>query len=126
MDEQAATALEHPAAGKPEDPKPRRKKQGWWDRSTFLILLAGLWLFMLWAKLDEIPPMGTEDAARGTLRSKWWILALGGLQLQRQVLYFNSEHWSGWHRFWPDSLFGRLARRTGRLTDWIRYRMARV
>ena len=126
MTDPTATALEHPAADRPADPKPTRKRLPFWDRVKFLILLAALWLFLMWAKLDEIPIMSVEDAARDTLRSKAWILVVAGLEVLRQVHYFVSERWSGWHRFWTDSVFGRIERRTGRLNDWNRYRIARA
>jgi ATP-dependent Zn protease len=121
-----ATALEHPAADGPDDPRPKRKRLPFWDRVKFLLLLAALWGFLFWAKLDDVPIMSARDAARDTLESKWWIPVLAGLELLRQVHYFVSEHWSWWHRLWTRSIFGRVERRTGRLNHWNRFRIARA
>ena len=120
------TALEHPAADQPVDAKETRKRLPFWDRTKFVLLLAGLWLFLLWAKLDEVPIMSTRDAVRDTLRAKWWVIALIGLEVLRQVHYFVSEHWSWWHRLWTHKVFGRIEKRTGRLNDWNRFRIARA
>jgi cell division protease FtsH len=115
---------DHPAASRGE--RTTRKRLAFWDRCKFVLLLGGLWLFFWWAKLDEVPIMPADEAARQTLRSKWWVLALIGVELVRQLHYLISEHWAGYHRFWSDRVFGGFERRTGRLNDWNRYRLARA
>ncbi len=60
------------------------------------------------------------------LRTKWWLEALFGLELLRQVHYLISEHVSWWHRAWTYGVIGRLHARSLRLSDWTRYRLGRI
>ena len=36
---------------------------------------------------------------------------LAGIELVRQLHYLVSEHWSRYHRFWSEGVFGRFERR---------------
>ena len=97
-----------------------------WDRIKFLLLVAALFAFLVWAEMSNNPILPFRDAFRQTLEAKWWLVALGVVELVRQIHYLLSEHWSGWHRFWTEDVFGRFDRRWGRLNDWNRYRFARA
>ncbi len=104
----------------------KRKKMILWDRVKFLILLVGLFWFWVWSEISDNPILPFGDAVRETAKHKWYLFVLFGLEVLRQVHYLISEHWAGYHRFWTEKVFGSLTRRTGRLKDYTRYRLARV
>jgi ATP-dependent Zn protease len=106
--------------------KTTRKKLPFFDRVKFLIGLTVAFFLFVWADMANIPILPFKDAVRRTIESKWWLIALFGLELLRQIHYFVSEHWSGYHRFWTDHIFGGLERRTSKLNDWNRFRIARA
>ncbi|MDQ4097999.1 MAG: hypothetical protein M3144_09055, partial [Actinomycetota bacterium] len=57
-----------------------RKPLPLWDRVKFLVLLAVLWNLLLWALIADNPIIPFGDAVNETLRTKWWIVALAGLE----------------------------------------------
>jgi ATP-dependent Zn protease len=108
------------------DGRDTRKRLAFWDRIKFLLALSILWFLFVWADMANIPILPFRDALRRGLDSKWWLLALIGVEALRQIHYLVSEHWSAYHRFWTYRIFGGLERRTNRLNDWNRFRIARV
>lgn len=98
---------------------------GWWDRTKFLVLLSGLWLMLVWAAMAEDPNLPFSDAVRQHVRSAAWVLVLLGVETLRQVHYLISEHSAGYHRAWGQ-FFAAIERRTGKMNDWTRFRLARV
>src|SRR5215207_2867876 len=104
-----------------------RKRLPLWDRIKFLLLLGIVWWLMVWAAMASNPILPFADAVRIQLRSNWWLLALMGLEIVRQIHFLISEHWSAYHRFWTKKVFGgadRAIRR--RFSDWTRFRLARI
>src|SRR5215203_977464 len=104
-----------------------RKRLPLWDRIKFLLLLGIVWWLMVWAAMASNPILPFTDAVRIQLRSNWWLLALMGLEIVRQIHFVISEHWSAYHRFWTKKVFGgadRAIRR--RFSDWTRFRLARI
>jgi len=104
-----------------------RKRLALWDRIKFLLLLGIVWWLMVWAAMASNPILPFADAVRIQLRSNWWLLALMGLEIVRQIHFLISEHWSAYHRFWTMKVFGgadRAIRR--RFSDWTRFRLARI
>jgi ATP-dependent Zn protease len=98
-----------------------------WDRVKFLLLFVLLFWFFVWSEYSDPNPFNTfGDALRDTVDSKRLLFVLAGLELVRQVHYLICERSAGYYHFWTDSVFGRIERRTGRLNDWNRYRMARA
>src|SRR5438270_9635599 len=83
-----------------DDDRLTRKPLPLWDRFKFLVLLAALWGVLLWATMVDNPIIPFQDAVRDTLRSKWWVLALLGVELIRQTHYLISEHSAAYHQFW--------------------------
>ncbi|MGH9276549.1 MAG: AAA family ATPase [Acidimicrobiales bacterium] len=113
--------------GRPrDDDRLTRKPLSPWDRTKFLVLLVAVFGVMLWATMIDNPIIPFQDALRDTVNSKWWILALIGLELARQIHYFISEHSAGYNQFWTKKVFGGYEKRTGRMNDWNRYRMGRA
>ncbi len=103
-----------------------RKPVPMWDRVKLLILIAVVWGAALWSALSNDPLLSVHDAVIQQLRAKWWLEALFGLEVLRQLHYLISEHVSWWHRAWTNGVIGRLHARSLRLSDWTRYRLGRI
>ncbi len=114
---------EHGAAERGE--RRTRKRLALWDRTKFLFLCGLLFAFFVWSALADNPLVAFEDALNQTLASKWWVLALAGVELLRQVHYLVSERSAGYHQAWT-GIFRRFDRRAARLNDWNRFRVART
>jgi ATP-dependent Zn protease len=127
----AATAdegLSPPGGSRPVDAdRLTRKPLGFWDRIKFLLLLTLLWFVLVWSVMANDPIVGFSDAMRIEARAGWWVFALLGLEVLRQIHFLVSEHWRGYHRFWTSTVFGGLERSTRRrLSDWTRFRLWRM
>ena len=106
--------------------RPTRKPMALWDRVKFLLLLVVLFWFFVWSDMADNPILPFQDALNRTFESKWWVLALIGLEAIRQAHFLLAESWPGYHHFWAEGVFGRFERRASRYNDWNRFRMARV
>ncbi|MEA2685481.1 MAG: cell division protease FtsH, partial [Actinomycetota bacterium] len=103
-----------------------RKPMSTWDRSKFLVALGLVWFILFWATVIDNPIIPIADAFNQALRDRWWLLLLILIEGVRQLHYVVSEHSAGYHQFWSRSVFGGLEKRSGRLNDWTRFRMARA
>src|SRR3954453_10056326 len=103
-----------------------RKPMSFWDRTKILILLAGLWFVFVLAATGDNPILPFTEAMREQARSKWWLLALIGIEVVRQIHYIVSERSERYHRFWSERFFGNIERRAGKMNDWKRYRAGRT
>ncbi len=111
----------------PDTERTTRKPLSPWDRTKYLLLLAVLWLWLVWAAMADHALLPFEDSVRQINRESLWIPVLAGVELLRQLHFFISEKAAGYHRFWTERVFGgidRLAKR--KLSDWTRYRLARA
>ena len=70
---------------------------------------------MVWAAMASNPILPFADAVRLQLSNNWWLLALMGLELVRQMHFLISEHWAAYHRFWTTGLRRRGPRAHRRL-----------
>jgi len=124
-DSPVPTRIVHEARPK-EEPKTRRPMARW-DRVKFLVLIFALFWFFVWAEYADANPFNTVgDAVQDTFRTKWFLEVLFVVEAIRQVHYLISEHSARYHRFWTKSVFGRFEKRTGKMNDYTRYRMARA
>ena len=104
-----------------------RKPLALWDRIKFLILLALIWIMLVWSVMANDPLVGFTDAVRIEVRTGWWVFVLAGLEVLRQVHFLISEHWRGYYRFWTALVFGGMERVTHRrVSDWSRFRLWRL
>jgi ATP-dependent Zn protease len=103
-----------------------RKPMAFWDRSKFILLLVALFWFFVWAEMSDNPILPFSEALDRTFESKWWLLALLGIELVRQAHFLLAESWPGYHRFWAESVFGRFETRMSRFDDWNRFRLRRA
>ena len=92
----------------------------------FLLLLTALYWFFVWGSMADNPLLPFADAVRDEAEAKWWLFLLGGIELLRQTHYLVSEHWAAYHQFWTRKVFGGFNRRSDRMSDWTRYRLART
>jgi cell division protease FtsH len=103
-----------------------RRRLDTWDRVKYTILLAGLFVFFWWQKLDDNPIKSVSDAFWETVSKQAWIGVLLALEWVRQLHYALAERWGGYHRFWKHRVFGRFDGRSQRLDPWTRFRLGRV
>jgi cell division protease FtsH len=103
-----------------------RPRSNYWDRSKILLLLVALWWLLLWSNMTNNPIEPLSDAVRNQVTSLWWIEVLFGLEIIRQLHYFVSERSASWNHFWADRVFAGLHVLTHRISDWNRFRIARV
>lgn len=103
-----------------------RKPLDLWDRIKLILLFVLAWLVLFWAALAQFDPaISSTEAFNQTLRSYWWLLGLALLEVVRQLHYLISESSAGYHKRWT-GIFSGLGKKTGRMNDWTRYRLARV
>ncbi|MDP8958216.1 MAG: AAA family ATPase [Actinomycetota bacterium] len=115
---------------KPRNKKGReyRRSISVWDRIKILLFLAGLFLFIAWYRTSTDPfstfPEMLRELAVDTTGTVLFVLM--GLEVVRQVHYLISEHWSRYHRFWKQRVFGGTERTLDKVPSWTRFRVARV
>jgi ATP-dependent Zn protease len=120
----ALPAVHEPA---PDDREPkRRRKLMFWDRVKVLFLLAVIFGFFVSLKKADIPIMSWGEAFQEELRNKWWLVALFGLEVIRQIHNFLGERWSAYYMFWQNHVWGAWNRRVDRMAPWPRYRINRL
>ncbi|MFB4264856.1 AAA family ATPase [Nonomuraea sp. GTA35] len=120
--------LRAPGSG-PNDPESvTRKKMQLWDRSKFLVVLVLAYLVLTWKVMADFEGViSFPEAAQQIAIAYQWIFWLLGAEIIRQLHFFVSEHWSGYHRFWSQKVFGGFERWTHRrFDDWTRFRLARA
>jgi cell division protease FtsH len=121
-----------PPGGRPrDDDRLTRKRLPLWDRIKLLLMLAILWMVLVWTVIAREPPerftTAFADAWRTEVRSAWWLLIVMGLEVIRQIHFIVSERWAGYNQFWVRGVFGGTERLTRRkFTDWTRFRVWRA
>jgi ATP-dependent Zn protease len=102
-----------------------RKPLPWWDRVKVLALLALIFGLSVWGAVGDNPLMPVSEAFREIARSRWWLLALMGLELLRQINYVVEEHNAAYYGWWR-RITGRWNHRVDRVSPWTRFRLTRV
>ena len=103
-----------------------KRKAIMWDRVKVLVILGVLFLMFTASKHSQIPIMSWGEAFRDQLRAKWWMAALAGVEVLRQIHYLISERSEGWHKFWQRKVFGGWERRMSKMNAWNRFRLQRT
>jgi cell division protease FtsH len=104
-----------------------RKSLGLWDRIRWLLLIAVVWLILVFAVMGDNPLVGFVDACRIELRVGLWAIVLFGLELVHQIHLLVCEHSARYNQFWINKVWGPRQRMTNRkLSDWTRFRLGRV
>ncbi|MGH8885063.1 MAG: AAA family ATPase [Egibacteraceae bacterium] len=109
-----------------DDERRTRKPLSLWDRLKLLLLLGLVWAVMLANVIQSAQIMPIAEGVNETLRTGRWVIVLAALEVIRQLHYLVSERWSGYYRFWNEQVFGAFERRTGRMSDWTRFRVGRI
>jgi cell division protease FtsH len=103
-----------------------RRRLSLWDRVRWLVLLAVIWLLLVWSLMSD-PLIGFLDACRIETRIGWWVFVLAGLEVLHQAHFLISEHWAGYHQFWTHKVWGRTERLSQRkISAWTRHRIGRL
>ncbi len=104
-----------------------RRRISLWDRSKWLLLLAVIWLLLVWSLMSNNPLVGFADACRIETRVGYWVFILAGLELIHQIHFVISEHSARYNQFWVKNVWGRSERVSERnLSAWTRYRIGRL
>jgi ATP-dependent Zn protease len=103
-----------------------RPKSTRWDRSRIFIAIVALFWLLLWTDLSNNPIESFSTAFHLQLSSLWWVEALAGLEVLRQIHYFISERSPRWHRAWTQGFFALPRKSMRAASDWNRYRISRV
>src|SRR5215470_5067231 len=104
-----------------------RKPTPFWDRIKWLLLLAVLWLILVWSIMADNPLVGFADAVRIQVQLGTWVFVLFGLELVHQIHLLISEHWAAYNQFWVNKVWGASERLTHRkFSPWTRYRLGRI
>src|SRR5437764_233981 len=96
-----------------------------WDRIKFFVLLGALFGLFVWSETGDNPILPVSEAVRNVVHNRWWVLALAGVELVRQVHFVIAEHWSAYYLFWKRR-FERFDKRRERINPWTRFRLGRV
>jgi cell division protease FtsH len=105
-----------------------RKRLSFWDRIKWLVLLAAIWLLLVWSVMaDYAPLVGFADAVRIQVHVGWWVFVLAGLEIIHQAHFLISEHSARYNQFWQNRVWGASERLTHRkLSAWTRFRIGRI
>ena len=116
------------AGGRPrESDSLTRRRIPLWDRIKWLVLLAVIWLLLVWSLMADNQIMGFADAVRIEVQLGWWVFVLAGLELLHQAHFLISEHSARYNQFWVHKVWGRSEQLQERkLSAWTRYRIGRV
>ncbi len=105
--------------------KPRRKLLAY-DRIKVLLLLS-IWVgFGALLKHSSNPIIGWGDSILETLRGKWWVFAIAGFEIVRQIHYVISEKNGKYHQLWVEKVWGGWDRFWSTRNPWLRFRLARM
>lgn len=106
----------------------KRNPASIFDRLKILLILGVFFLIAVAYQLSP-PFIGWSEALEITLGTAIGVilLVLMGLEVLRQFHYFISERWAGYNHLWSNSVFGGMERALqGTMTDWTRFRLARL
>ena len=82
-----------------------RPKSTRWDRSRIFIAIVALFWLLLWTDLSNNPIESFSTVFHLQLSSLWWVEALIGFEILRQVHYRICERSPRWNRAWTQGVF---------------------
>ena len=106
-------------------PKKRRKLL-FFDRAKLLVFLVVLFGFLVSKYHADVPYVTWGGALSHVLSNSWFLLAIGGVEVLRQVHYLMCEGAAGYNHFWSYKVFGGWDRFWTRRNPWLRFRLQRI
>src|SRR5262245_5896031 len=103
-----------------------RKPLFFFDRIKVSLILIIYFTFVVVLKHADVPIMSWGDAVREELNAKWWVVALLGLEIARQIHYLIAERSARYNQFWTKHVWGAWNRFWDNRNPWIRYRLSRL
>jgi ATP-dependent Zn protease len=98
-----------------------------WDHVKWLVLLAVVWVLLVFSLVGDDPLVGFLDACRIQVHMAYWVFILAGIEVIHQLHFVISERWARYHQFWLNSVWRRLERVTHRkFSAWTRFRFWRL
>jgi cell division protease FtsH len=115
-------------AGRPRDEDIlTRRRMPAWDHLKWLILLAAIWLLLVFSLMGDNPLVGFEDACRLEVQMGWWVFVLAGLELLHQLHFVISERSHRYHQFWLHQVWNRTEKFKSRyFSPWVQFRFWRL
>ena len=123
----AARGLSYEGGRPKDDDILTRRPIAFWDRIKWLVLLAIIWILLVWSLMADNPLIGFVDAVRLETQLGWWVFVLAGLEVLHQAHFLISEHWAAYNQFWVHKVWRSSERMSQRrLSAWTRYRIGRI
>jgi ATP-dependent Zn protease len=99
----------------------------WWDHIKWLMLLAIIWLLLVFSLMGDDPLVGFVDAVRIEAHLALWVFILAGLEFLHQLHFVVSERSARYHQFWLHKVWGRTERFKNRhFSAWAQFRFWRL
>jgi ATP-dependent Zn protease len=99
----------------------------WWDHVKWLLLLAVVWLLLVFSLMGDDPLIGFVDACRLQVGLGWWVFVLAGVEFLHQLHFVISERWGWYHQFWLHSVWERTEKFKNRhFSAWAQFRFWRT
>jgi cell division protease FtsH len=118
--------LQHTGRPREED-IPTRKRMSWWDHVKWLVLLAIVWLVLVFSLMGDNPLIGFLDACRMELGLASWVWALFAAEFLHQLHFVISERSARYHQFWLHKVWGRTEKFKDRhFSAWTQFRFWRL
>jgi len=95
------------------------------DRIKFFLTFVLVFVVLVWASLANDPILTIHDAIVQQVHSRWWLLALFGIEVIRQIHFILAEKLAPYHGFW-NRYFAFVDRQINRIGDWNRFRISRL
>jgi cell division protease FtsH len=104
-----------------------RRRTSWWDHVKWLLLLAIVWLVLVFSLMGDDPIIGFLDACRIEVRLGWWVLALAGIEALHQAHCLAAERSARYNQWQLNRVFGGWKRLTDRkFSAWTQLRTRRL
>ena len=109
-----------------DDERPTRKRASLFDRTKVLLLLGGIWMFLVMATAGENELLPLSEAMRRNLRGGPLLLVIAfAAELLRQIHYLIAESSPAYHQSWKRTFAG-SERLLDKLGDYNRFRIGRA
>ncbi|HEX5936729.1 MAG TPA: AAA family ATPase [Actinomycetota bacterium] len=95
-----------------------------WDRVRILVFLLGAFFLLVMADVSALD-LTFREALKEQVALRWWLLALIGIEVLRQLHYYLQEQSKGYYRFWRKTL-DREEAALSKINPFVRFRLGRL